>query len=277
MAALGVGEEDASSAKPLAKRTVPGFQVFDHRRLLPVQPTSHQHEQELKQSCGSQHLQGKDASHFVRTDDNLIKSDTWYHVAVSFGAQGMKLYLNGVLVGTNAYAGGMQGNGEALVIGGSVKTHEGSSSDRSKLRITESFNGYIDEVAFFGAQLAVDELRRVREAGPMALAAAASPGGTASATGRGASIGVTSTLPSLAPPATFSPIEGVVGGAAGRAGTAETGPDEARRRERERSVRIDWNAEPAASKLSAQRAWLGAFLNKGGADPKLNSFLIKLP
>ena len=49
--------------------------------------------------------------------------DTWYHVVATFGAGGMKLYLNGLLADSGSYAGGMGtssggvGNHEPLVLG----------------------------------------------------------------------------------------------------------------------------------------------------------------
>ena len=47
-------------------------------------------------------LQGENESHTIRTD-KLIQKDTWYHLAFSFGAGGMKLYVNGLLVGEEEY------------------------------------------------------------------------------------------------------------------------------------------------------------------------------
>lgn len=46
---------------------------------------------------------------YYSTLNNGTLNDTqWLHVVVSFGSQGMKLYINGVLKGTNAYTGGLQ-------------------------------------------------------------------------------------------------------------------------------------------------------------------------
>jgi hypothetical protein len=240
-------------------------------------------------------LQGKDASYFVRTDANAVRSNTWYHVAASFGSEGMALYLNGVLVGSNTYAGGMQGNREALVIGGSVKTHDGSSADLAKLKVTESFDGYIDEVAFFGAQLSAEELRRVREAGPTALAmpaTSASAPTIANPAGRSASVVVTSQVARggepAAPPASrqrdapasrhddairWFDVGRTKSWSRGDAGEEQ----EVNRRDRERVAKIEWSAKPQASKLAAQRDWLGAFLTRCAVDPKVNNFTIRLP
>ena len=51
--------------------------------------------------------------------NNLIVLDTWQHLAFTFGVDGMKLYIDGVLVGENAYTGGMENNTQPIVIGGS--------------------------------------------------------------------------------------------------------------------------------------------------------------
>jgi hypothetical protein len=53
--------------------------------------------------------------------------------------------------------------------------------------------------------------------------------------------------------------------------------DDAQRRERECAVRIDWSAKPQTGKLAAQREWLSGFLTRGGVDPKVNHFTIRLP
>src|SRR5439155_9240013 len=52
LAALGVSKDDAPSTEAFAKHAILGFEVIDRRRLSPLQPTSNQHEQELKQSRG---------------------------------------------------------------------------------------------------------------------------------------------------------------------------------------------------------------------------------
>jgi hypothetical protein len=56
LAALGVSKDDAPSTEALPKHAILGFQVFDRRRLLPLQPTRNQREQELQQSRRSCHL-----------------------------------------------------------------------------------------------------------------------------------------------------------------------------------------------------------------------------
>jgi len=43
-------------------------------------------------------------------DGGLVSADEWHHVAFTFGSGGMQLYLDGALVGTNAYTGGLGDN-----------------------------------------------------------------------------------------------------------------------------------------------------------------------
>ena len=82
----------------------------------------------------------------------------------------MKLYLDGALVGTNAFAGGLTANQSAIVIGGSDETTVGVATDLSKLKITKSFDGHIDEVAFFGQALTANQIQQAAVAGAFGVA-----------------------------------------------------------------------------------------------------------
>ncbi|HPY41415.1 MAG TPA: GEVED domain-containing protein, partial [Thiolinea sp.] len=46
--------------------------------------------------------------YYTTLNNGTLNDTQWTHVVVSFGPQGMKLYINGVLKGTNAYTGGIQ-------------------------------------------------------------------------------------------------------------------------------------------------------------------------
>jgi hypothetical protein len=110
-------------------------------------------------------LQSDNQSYTITTD-KLINKDEWYHVAFTFGDGGMKLYLNGVLVGQNSYIGGLTGNREPIVIGGSILTNSGDSGDLSRLKITQSFDGHIDEVAFFDIAFNENQIQQLILNGP---------------------------------------------------------------------------------------------------------------
>ena len=72
----------------------------------------------------------------VEGGDNVSCGD-WHNVAFTFGEAGMKLYLDGALVGENAYTGGLQGNHEAIVIGASNADNRNTSGNLSKLTISD--------------------------------------------------------------------------------------------------------------------------------------------
>lgn len=98
-------------------------------------------------------------------DNNLesgsISSGTWYHVAFTFGAGGMKLYANGVLVDSDPYTGGMgstsggAGNFEPIAFG--VDAY--SSGDLTLSGWTDPFSGLIDEVYAFSRELTQTEIQ----------------------------------------------------------------------------------------------------------------------
>jgi hypothetical protein len=111
--------------------------------------------------------------------ESLIRANTWYQMTFTFGSGGMKLYLNGVLVGSNAFSGGLADNGAPIEIGGRGANTRFGYLDFSRLNIgglfgnirfgglggglgggfaslfgaTDPFHGRIDEVAVFPAAL----------------------------------------------------------------------------------------------------------------------------
>ncbi|HXW09689.1 MAG TPA: tandem-95 repeat protein [Steroidobacteraceae bacterium] len=117
-------------------------------------------------------LQTGTTSHTI-TANNVVSSNVWYQMTFTFGPAGMKLYLNGTQVGTNAYTGGLTANQQPIVIGGSNATHRNGTSDLSRLRITDPFDGWIDEVAFYGAALSPAEIAQTKAKGAMAVTAPA--------------------------------------------------------------------------------------------------------
>jgi hypothetical protein len=116
-------------------------------------------------------LQSEGKSYYICTD-RLVHKGTWYHLAFSFGPEGMKLYLDGELVGVNAYTGGLAGNREPIVIGGTNWVNRNDGGDLGKQKISYPFNGHIDEVAIFGQALTVDQIQQSIAAGSMAVLSA---------------------------------------------------------------------------------------------------------
>ncbi len=96
-----------------------------------------------------------------------IATDTWYHVAVSFGSAGMKMILNGSIVDTDAYTGGLGtssggiGNEEPIVIGAGSMT----SGNQTATPVDDHFNGWIDDVRIYGDPLTTTQIATVMSDG----------------------------------------------------------------------------------------------------------------
>jgi hypothetical protein len=91
---------------------------------------------------------------------STISSGQWIHVAFTFGANGMELYIDGQLVDTDAYTGGTGttsggvGNYEPIAIGANTY----SSDNFALTPLQNYFDGCIDEVAIFGSQLGASDV-----------------------------------------------------------------------------------------------------------------------
>jgi hypothetical protein len=135
-------------------------------------------------------LQDRQANHLVHSAANAIRAGVATRIALVFGQEGMQLYLNGKPVGTNPYAGGLQGNEEPLVIG----ARDWLSAPRAADKPDAFFAGTVRTVALFDAPLGA------------AAVAALGPAGSAVAQ-------VATAAPPMPPPATFigEPIQVQIG------------------------------------------------------------------
>lgn len=105
-----------------------------------------------------------------RTDSyevhGAIGKHRWAHVAFTFGGEGMRLFVDGKLVDSHAYAGGLgatsggTGNREPLVFGASTMTSQAGS----ELPLDSFFKGTLDDVAAFSRQLAASEIAELANA-----------------------------------------------------------------------------------------------------------------
>ena len=97
---------------------------------------------------------------FTVTSSSAVTAATWHHAAFTFGSGGMALYLDGQVVDTHSYTGGLgttsggSGNFEPIAIGADT----GSSGNLVVTPLTQFFAGSIDEVAIFGSQLSADDI-----------------------------------------------------------------------------------------------------------------------
>jgi hypothetical protein len=80
-----------------------------------------------------------------------LSAGAWYHVVVSFGPAGLKLFVNGSEVDSNSYTGGMglnsggAGNYEPIVLGANTQ----NSGDLASTPLQDYFQGSIDDLRIF--------------------------------------------------------------------------------------------------------------------------------
>jgi predicted esterase len=89
---------------------------------------------------------------------NAVSADEWHHLALTFGANGMQLYLDGVLdnhhsntAGLGNSSGGM-GNFEPLVLGANAW----GSGNKVSTPVIEHFTGELGELFIFNQQISVE-------------------------------------------------------------------------------------------------------------------------
>ncbi|WP_171060576.1 Ig-like domain-containing protein [Poseidonocella sp. HB161398] len=81
--------------------------------------------------------------------ETQIAAGSFHHAAVSFGAAGLKLFLDGTLEAAAAYAGGIAANAEPLVLGAT----QWSSSPGYADKLSEGFDGVIHGFELYGQPL----------------------------------------------------------------------------------------------------------------------------
>ncbi len=104
-------------------------------------------------------LQSKSKSYVLSAGG--VKPSSWHHVSVTFGCDGLKLYLDGQLAGSDDFRGGLaagpkeRGNREPIAIGANTL----ASKPGSIRPPSDFFAGRIDEVAIFCRALTCEEIQ----------------------------------------------------------------------------------------------------------------------
>jgi hypothetical protein len=115
-------------------------------------------------------LQDKKNNYLVQSPANTIRRGVPTRLALAFGPGGMKLYVDGKMVASNAYQGGLQANQEPLVIG----ARDWESSPHAADHLDAFFAGKISALAFYDRALGAPAVAALGPAGT-ALAQAAVP------------------------------------------------------------------------------------------------------
>ncbi len=103
-------------------------------------------------------------SHFVTsTGLSNLNDDQWHNVVFTFGTGGMQLYVDGALQDTDAYTGGMRGDGddtpnqEPIALGASRRASGTGDTPPSG----DYFNGSVDELAIIDSQLTPEQIEQL--------------------------------------------------------------------------------------------------------------------
>ncbi|MCE5276647.1 MAG: LamG-like jellyroll fold domain-containing protein [Planctomycetaceae bacterium] len=110
--------------------------------------------------------QGRVGAEFTRyriahgLSGGTVQLNQWHCVAVTFGSGGMKLYVDGVLVASNSYTGGLQGNADPIILGASAS----SSPVWQGWPLRDYFRGQIDEVAMFTTVKSAQQIQQIYDA-----------------------------------------------------------------------------------------------------------------
>jgi hypothetical protein len=94
-------------------------------------------------------LHGGDGSKYVRTADNLISTNRWYHITITWDGSNAKIYIDGVLCSTTA--SGVFENAA------STSVDIGNRSDNN----SNDFNGYICNVAAWTTALTQPQIKSI--------------------------------------------------------------------------------------------------------------------
>lgn len=100
-------------------------------------------------------MQSTSASYYVRSSSGSIVAGQWYHMMYAWGEEGMALYLDGVLVDTDAYTGGLGttsggiGNYEPIVLG----SNAWASGNLSATPLQDYFDGTLDDLRIYNERM----------------------------------------------------------------------------------------------------------------------------
>ena len=89
-------------------------------------------------------MQDETESYEIRTASAVTRGQE-HKLALSFGENGMSLYLDGIALGSNPYTGGLAGNVEPVVIGANQWASSAGTADS----LRDPFDGTISEISLY--------------------------------------------------------------------------------------------------------------------------------
>lgn len=106
-------------------------------------------------------LQGVSSSDTISSGAGTVTSGVWQHVAVTFGAKGFELYVDGVLEASDDFTGGITGNVQPWTLGADQWTSTEGTTDQ----LNSFFQGQIDEFALFDLQMSPQQVATLHSEG----------------------------------------------------------------------------------------------------------------
>jgi len=104
---------------------------------------------------------GTSSGDYAVVSPSLLNLDTWYHVAVTFGAGFQTLYVNGAAVDTESATGTVVNRFTKMSFGAKLADNQTSVAPVNPGWL----NGYLDDVAFFNTALTSTEMSTIYTAG----------------------------------------------------------------------------------------------------------------
>lgn len=105
-------------------------------------------------------LQSDRSSYYVQSSGGAISQNNWHHVAVGFGGQGLRLYIDGVLADTHHYYGGLgtssggSGNAEPWAFG----VDQWRSTTLTTDGWDNPFEGRLDDIRIYDMNLETEQV-----------------------------------------------------------------------------------------------------------------------
>ena len=104
-------------------------------------------------------------SHVLTSAGGSVSVGVWHQVSVTFGPNGMAMYLDGNLVASNTYTGGIGNTDDEPITIGASQRFAASEGQAVSTELDRFFDGQIAEVALFNSALSQSEVNALMNSG----------------------------------------------------------------------------------------------------------------